>query len=226
MHSIGQASGRVNRHRLLPVEKPNVAILQFNSETITRGPSHAAFRHPGFERPGMDYGDHDMAKLLDWNDMEFIDGSLCHNIERHAMARLDQESLDHLLFNKHGQNQAFLAKPLGWMDIQVYRDSRLRNNKAKQETFIVNDEKGNLLWLSNQHKKAVEPPFPVQYVERSSHDWLVLEPNELYHLASTFDIPDHAAMAITVSIYSNVDINIMYDRSYGMITVAQNRETN
>lgn len=226
MHSIGQASGRVNRHRLLPVEKPNVAILQFNSETITRGPSHAAFRHPGFERPGMDYGDHDMAKLLDWNDMEFIDGSLCHNIERHAMARLDQESLDHLLFNKHGQNQAFLAKPLGWMDIQVYRDSRLRNNKAKQETFIVNDEKGNLLWLSNQHKKAVEPPFPVQYVERSSHDWLVLEPNELYHLASTFNIPDHAAMAITVSIYSNVDINIMYDRSYGMITVAQNRETN
>ena len=62
--SIVQAAGRVNRHRLMPVERPNVAIFDRNLRSF-RDFQNRPFRWPGYEVEEVSaYPHHDMAQLL------------------------------------------------------------------------------------------------------------------------------------------------------------------
>jgi CRISPR-associated endonuclease/helicase Cas3 len=61
--SIIQMSGRVNRHRLVDVSVPNIAILDFNLKAI-KGEDSVCFTRPGNENGASHRGEHSAATLL------------------------------------------------------------------------------------------------------------------------------------------------------------------
>ncbi|MEI6706616.1 MAG: type I-F CRISPR-associated helicase Cas3f [Methylococcales bacterium] len=64
--SIIQLSGRVLRHRNKVPTEPNVALMQYNLNSINRGDNIPAYHHPGYEGKGivkLNY--HDLTQLLD-----------------------------------------------------------------------------------------------------------------------------------------------------------------
>ncbi len=63
--SIVQLAGRVLRHREMPVETPNLGLLQYNLNSLTRGDHKPAFCRPGFESDENRLSTHDLTSLLD-----------------------------------------------------------------------------------------------------------------------------------------------------------------
>lgn len=66
LRSLIQLAGRVRRHRIKPVDRPNLLILDRNLRAFER-PGQAAYCRPGFEQDSGPYrlSTHDMAELLD-----------------------------------------------------------------------------------------------------------------------------------------------------------------
>lgn len=64
--SIIQLSGRVLRHRQKTPTKPNVALMQYNLNSIAKGEKIPAYHHPGYEGKGIfKLKTHDLTQLLD-----------------------------------------------------------------------------------------------------------------------------------------------------------------
>lgn len=77
-HSIVQAAGRINRHRLLEVSEPNVAILQYNWRWLNGRPGTPCFVRPGLESESQThrYSSHDLLALLADVDLDALDARL------------------------------------------------------------------------------------------------------------------------------------------------------
>ncbi|AFG36509.1 type I-F CRISPR-associated helicase Cas3f [Spirochaeta africana] len=68
--SIIQLAGRVRRHRSTVVQKPNIAILEFNRKGLLSEGDQPVFTRPGFETDSMLLNSHSMASLVNVRDME------------------------------------------------------------------------------------------------------------------------------------------------------------
>ncbi len=68
--SIIQLAGRVMRHRSDVVQKPNIAILEFNRNGLLSKKAQPVFTRPGFETDNMLLNSHSMASLVNIRDME------------------------------------------------------------------------------------------------------------------------------------------------------------
>lgn len=78
MRSLIQLAGRVRRHRIKAVERPNLLILERNLRTFER-PGRAAYCRPGFEQDGGPF------RLRPHNLTELLDGLL----DEHGRAIID-----------------------------------------------------------------------------------------------------------------------------------------
>jgi len=64
--SIIQLSGRVLRHRQKIPTEPNVALMQYNLNSINKGEKIPAYHHPGYEAKGIfKLKNHDLKQLID-----------------------------------------------------------------------------------------------------------------------------------------------------------------
>lgn len=62
--SIIQLAGRVRRHRLTPVDQPNIAIMQYNLKAL-RKDGRPAYCRPGYEVNSLRLVSHDLCQLVD-----------------------------------------------------------------------------------------------------------------------------------------------------------------
>lgn len=128
MQSIVQLAGRVNRHRLKEVDKPNTTILQFNYRAL-RGESKV------FLRPGNEVGDvvypPDAMSLIG-EKVDRIDAALRFGGEsgKCAFSKLDDESIRIQL---RPPTKVILAqsKPLAWITRCHYERYPLREKSDK-----------------------------------------------------------------------------------------------
>lgn len=108
--SIVQAAGRVNRHRLLTVEHPNVAVFDRNLRSF-KPEGGKSFRYPGYEVDQVDaYPHHDMENLLCKTDGDPVHAGWRIGSSRTPFARCDDSAID--AFMKEGLE--YLDKPWTW----------------------------------------------------------------------------------------------------------------
>ena len=64
--SIIQLAGRVRRHRLTPVDQPNIGIMQYNLKALRQdGDGRPAYCRPGYEVNSLRLVSHDLCQLVD-----------------------------------------------------------------------------------------------------------------------------------------------------------------
>ncbi len=133
VQSIVQTVGRVNRHRLVSVSQPNVAVLQFNFQHAVTGASKPCFARPGLEQNDQPYATHDLQQLLDWDELARcgqIDARARFNKEKHRFARLDDESTGKQV-RRHSMRFLRSDRPL-WMGRDTYEKVPLREAPPKE----------------------------------------------------------------------------------------------
>jgi len=176
--SIVQTAGRVNRHRLVPVEQPNVGILQYNFRHVSSRGKGPCFVRPGLEflgDAGSTHPSHDLAELLDWQALAQcgqVDARLRFDTQVHAFSAADDAATAAQL---HVHFRRFLAsdQPL-WMGADTYTEAPLRDNSQPTELW-TQDEDGTLY-----RYEAGEPVRRYARVEDPlATDWLPSTPELL-----------------------------------------------
>ena len=203
VQSIVQTVGRVNRHRLQAMHCPNVAVLQFNFRHA-RG-DVASFSQPGLEHNDRPYASHDLAQLLDWNELQRcgqIDARARFNKEIHPFAAFDDKAAEEQI---DACAWRFLesGSPL-WMGHDTYYKVPLRNHVRK--AVISQDGEGvyhqehrdgpkDMVWLKTQ----------VHQAPRLDNDWLAWSFEEGMAEASRLRLPVLEAFAVEVPDRSDGD---------------------
>lgn len=135
--SIVQCAGRVNRHRLVNVDSPNVAVLQYNrrawDQPAQRGKG-AVFKWPGLESSDSHQHITDLDQLFDWSPGQQIDARLRFDKERHRFPRFDDVALE-------AATAMWLNRLTGddthsnlWMSESTYVNTPLRSHDTGQRT--------------------------------------------------------------------------------------------
>lgn len=198
--SIVQTAGRVNRHRLIEIDKPNVAILQFNWKAIVNGRNYSK---PVFEKPGLEcsddllYPSHDLEKLLDWETLR-IKLDAAARFGEHEFALLDNR-------NMNKATEKWLDRILGngknghlWMCQDVYERTPLRDHQAKIEITLedIGDPKNMKVKDSKSDDAATSRRFDVEGA--ICNGWLYLEDAELLELADDAGVSPENGLTVSV----------------------------
>ena len=196
VQSIVQTVGRVNRHRLQAVHSPNVCVLQFNFRHATG--AKACFSQPGLEHNDRPYATHDLAQLLDWDELQRcgqIDARARFNKESHPFAAYDDKATEEQIGNCAWR---FLESENSlWMGRDTYDKVPLREPSLK--AVISQDGQGvyhqehrdglkNSVWLKAQIHEA----------PRLDNDWLSCSFGEGLTEASRLRLPALEAFAVEV----------------------------
>lgn len=187
MHSIIQTSGRINRHRNLPVAEPNIGLLQFNAKWAAGRPQ--CFFQPGLEtdvtrggaehRPELSYRAHELPQLL-----PFDQGRL----DVHAGLRFDASVLfssedDRLIETRLAPALAALANDTAhWMGSALYREFCLRADSDTEAWRVVQKAGQDVFeWFSGDPSLGRQGWLEreVEMVPRVTNDWLTLSTAEL-----------------------------------------------
>jgi CRISPR-associated endonuclease/helicase Cas3 len=210
--SIVQTAGRVNRHRLIDIDQPNVAILQFNWKTIVNGRNNSK---PVFEKPGLEgsddllYSRHDLGKLFDWERLRHkLDAAA--RFGNHEFALLDNRNM--MAATKKWMNYILGDGKNGhlWMCQDVYERTPLRARQMKSEITLkdIAYPKNMNIKESGSKEDAKSRNFDVE--EAISNSWLYLEDAELLELAAAADVSQEEGF--TVSIHGDVAGTSKYKR--------------
>ena len=223
--SIVQTAGRVNRHRLVNIDSPNIAALQFNYRTCTKLDSKPVFCRPGLESDDdMDkYGDHDLEKLVNWPALMAagqVDARLRYQTEVHPFANADDAALSNAV--KGHMKRFTTSGDSAWLMKDTYLNAPLRdsNGTSHDEFFIANDGR----YFKKQRVGKFGRDF--ENVERSPtqvakhrKDWLVLSFDELQKLAKELDIAFEQATSVQVLSYGGNDETVVtHDCSFGYLS--------
>lgn len=161
--SIIQCAGRVNRHRRVAVEQPNVALLQLNKKAWD-GKLNA------FTRPGLQSIDaavqwtHDLAQLLNWKDLKHIDARMRFG-NSHKFARFDDCEIRHA-------TEIYLKRLTGedrtgnlWMSDTTYLDTPLRATDQGHDVWrLVVDE-----WSGIAYERRERTISGLEWIDHSGH---------------------------------------------------------
>lgn len=216
--SIVQTAGRVNRHRLIEPEHPNIAIMQYPYRHCIQGgitdKKRPTFSQPGLETKACLYPSHDLNELLNWSDIEQIDARI--RFESHELAMLDDKSIEKSLKSPldrilgRGKLQAL------WMSKRTYSHWPLR--EAEQRETWQQDADGNyakLEYIGHNKYKQVQQMCPgdnIVQVERVSNDWLVLELADQIQLTQSAGLSIQDGLAVSLPARDN---QVTHDLSFG-----------
>lgn len=196
--SLAQTAGRTNRHRLLIVVRPNVAILRYNFKFIQNKGKDACFSKPGLESEDDPYSSHDLAQLLDWRNLDQLDAALRLG-GAHALARHDDESLVRRLralsrFLGEGKSRHL------WMSRRTYSNYPLRDNSMPRDEWTY-DSRHEVYCRSDANDKGnrryVEHNNEIEEVPRTANDLFVLSKVEILDLANELGIQEEEAFSFT-----------------------------
>ncbi len=216
--SITQTAGRVNRHRLVLVDTPNIALLQFNF-------NWAIGKSTVFHRPGLEYEmaqgvsshpEHDLEQLIDFDAATTLDASL--RFGDHAFARYDDTSirrqLDYparLLFDRS-------ESPAAVYGTGLYEGYRLRDKDPRESWRVTFDDAGFPRFLrTDLTAEDLDRSGSVETVEPIANAWLSLSLTELAAACDALEV-DHAD-GLCVEMLSRSEKRVLqslvYDASFG-----------
>ena len=165
--SIVQTAGRVNRHRLVPVIRPNIRILQFNvryCRNVERGQgSKSSFIWPGYENlRKKSYQSHNLQDLLPWENGQLaVTSRIRFDVNNCDLAKYDDEAIHNEVsrfFGKKGENEGCFSQdpPPGIILTNApYDASPLRTITSKKEIWrMQQDDDGE--WFFEQKKRIRE----------------------------------------------------------------------
>lgn len=215
VQSIVQTSGRVNRHRLLNISKPNIAIMQYNIREVDG--KNLVFHWPGFEVSGdYKYESHDLNELLNWDGLDKVDARL--RFGDHLFTKLDDKSIDDVtekIFAKMTSRDK--GKNL-WMALDTYTKSRLRDNDGMVRIELTlnkpyDDEKS--FQFKEQFSKEEPVPRTVRSDGNKVNGWLSKTDAELVELAKEMLEDEEIDRALTVTVTANNASDVSRHRSFG-----------
>ena len=211
--SIVQTAGRVNRHRLSPMQKANVAILQFNRKAA-EGNNRLVFQRPGLEI-GTPYESHDLEALFRWADVEQIDARL--RFGKHLFAEMDDKAID-AATDKIFANITS-ADRIGnlWMALDTYAKSPLRSNDGTQRIeMTLRDYPADGSWFDVKEESTKDLPRSRKIGQMDAPlpaAWLSKSDQELTELAVAMGVNEKLAM--TVAVRSQQANNVARHLSFG-----------
>lgn len=191
VQSIVQLAGRVNRHRLIPVDNPNIAILQFNYRTLC-GESRV-FQRPGNEVGGKQYKSHDVIELLGEKTSR-IDAALRFG-DTNGQCSFAIEDDDSVKSQLEKPVQVVLADqkaPLAWITRCHYQRYPLRAENTKRKFRILFNDVDRVIVTeqgSNPNKGPKETPW-IETMSVRINDQI---PNKPYWLAPGLEEIIHEA---------------------------------
>lgn len=244
--SIVQTAGRVNRHRLAPVTKPNIAVLDLNYLAAVRADRLDGV-DPVFVRPGLEgdypgshgkkaYPKHRASALL---ANEFtVDARLRFRTEQYELSRLDDASLTAALAMPLEMITSTATSPDPKLMAQVFYDAYpLREPSSKLELTV--DPK----LIPEQRLKRWERTvtgwrsLPTEFgggkglQDRHPFDWLAWDLEELVEAAEKLDLSVDQCLSVEVNLPlrgDEVDAaealqRLRWDRSFGFWSAPGNR---
>lgn len=221
VHSIVQVSGRVNRHRLVPVSHPNVGILDLNYNAATGAALGKCFVRPGIETvdAGMKYRSMELSELLP-PDLSRIDAAL--RLGNAPMA----EDEDRILEKRLQAGVEIIvgdSEPDGWMCRGFYSKYQLRESQKSAYFRLVPD--GDVVGVEMTAEAFVggkswkEPGKWVdrrcERVARCKNDWLSWSDADLLEACAATGVDPLKGMSVTINQYSHTTPRLVRDESFG-----------
>lgn len=227
--SIVQTSGRVNRHRLVEVDRPNVVILDCNLRSLKGSQrkglgSQPCFVKPGFEVRACRYSSTKISEMLHVDGaerpLERIDASfrlgarkMAKDEDRIISKRLE-EGMD-IILRREGCEAA-------WMTKAFYERYPLRGITSTDRFRMVMDEDCGEFMLqkvvnstdqSSWERRAYRKTAPV------SNAWLVWPDEHLFEKSIELGIQPEDAMVFELANYQAepVEFLINRDESFGFM---------
>ena len=203
VQSIVQTAGRVNRHRLVEISSPNVAIMQINRRCAqSADPGKRAFYWPGYETGKKPYPSHDLGDLLDWNalrGLRNIDARM--RFGTHEFARLDDAAIRQTTEGEFSRT----ISDNQWMSVDTYKRTSLREQSRTLEIVLKEKpplQEEDLLWIRESWVTGKMRDITVSAIDRAANDWLVLEDSEIREqardLRERHGIPEEDALRTSV----------------------------
>lgn len=227
--SIVQTAGRVNRHRLVEIKEPNVALLQYNMKYCRPGPkNHSIFRYPGFDVHADDisYEPYDLKELIDWNNLHALDARVRFNEGAHRFSMLDNESIT-LSLKKFRQVFFSLGKPdIRLMGEGIYREYALRESSAQKELWKLDDVGEPEQFKFYRYEDTVPPGFVMKdasviRIPKVQNDWLSMTEEEMKLACGRYSISSEEGMQFEINYGLGSDPMaqgyIDYDTSFGFM---------
>ncbi|MBB5018451.1 CRISPR-associated endonuclease/helicase Cas3 [Chitinivorax tropicus] len=216
LHSVIQTAGRVNRHRLVSVQHPNVAILQFNRNWVGQQQDGPVFIRPGLEAAngGGRYKSADLAQLLDWSALHVLDNGVRFS-PHHQMAldedRLLQQQLDEplkIITGEAGYNSC-------WMTQGFYHQFRLRAHEP-MEQWLAERHEGQWRFIRQlEDGKSIPCEMGVLYTPARPNQWLAYSLDELHNACLTWGISTEQGLSVRLRVQSRYSPPC-YDVSFGL----------
>jgi len=216
--SIVQLSGRVNRHRLMSIEHPNVCILQKNIKGILQ--KNPCFSMPGNESTDSIYPSHNTDELLGkinridagirWGDAQGQCLFAHHDDE--SIRKQLSKPLNVILAEK--KNNA-----LTWITECHYKKFPLRKNQLSIDSLFVDDfgriKVKTLTKDPRTHEKIWVDDGALRIIENTQNHWLSWSIQEMF----TYEESRlNHAMEVSIRVYGNNDntnLNIEFDEKLG-----------
>lgn len=131
--SIVQTSGRVNRHRLVEVIKPNVSLLEANYRALCQDKPKIVFCRPGFESEGLPYGKPwSMSHLIGSQD-GVVGAWMRFDYKSCPFAEKDDKSITSAT---SGFVDGFVLDAHYFLETTDYERNRLRERDLKETWFL------------------------------------------------------------------------------------------
>lgn len=237
--SIVQTCGRINRHRLRAVDKPNILILDCNFNALRVGEEKGLKKKPIFTRPGLEtagifYSARKISEMTDIplfdleNFKDQVDKGLESFIDRiDAGFRLGTtkmgEDEDRLISRQITEGMEILLKTRGnegaWMSRYFYEKYSLRGTSRKERyRFAKSNGVFEFQLLANENKEFSWRRSELNEIKFVSNHWLSWDLDTLYDACIEYGIDPGAGMQLEISVYgNNEDKTIHWDHSFGFI---------
>lgn len=221
--SIVQTAGRVNRHRLVEIDSPNIAILDYNVRSLTTKKGSPVFEKPGFESSGHLYSSRSISDMLDVDDeradLDRIDASFrlgkrkIARDEDRIISRSMEEGVDVVL---DGEDSRGL-----WMSNWFYATYPLRGFISKERFRLFRDEGSTLYtWQQLTNTRAGEEVWeerPFVRVPEVRGGWLHWSDADLAEECEKLGIAPEEGMAVEIARYRDGVMEIEYHESFGFV---------
>jgi CRISPR-associated endonuclease/helicase Cas3 len=219
--SIVQCAGRVNRHRLLPVGYPNIAILRYNMRQIKNLAAGIAdetvFYRPGLESTEQKYKSHDLHELVNQDLFAAVDSGLIFD-ERHMIVKEETVILEDVL---REPLRTVTAERPNWMARGHYDKFVLRaQDELPNVNVYYNMEDRRFYEVING--QATQRQFPVTDEPNLENDWLGFDENACENLRQSLGMSFQAGYSVQVRRYSN-DTPVIWYRSLGLAAASLSR---
>lgn len=243
--SIVQTAGRINRHRLIPVNVPNISILQHNyryceSKQKNQNNRYVVFKWPGYEAysdtesyEGL-YRKQNLKDLLPWNEDKqlVIDARLRFDKKNCLFAKEDDQQIEQYIkkyFYPEGK-QVFSNTQVKTrlLTEKLYQDTPLRSMRRQEVYFFEYTSDGFETYKQIDDGRLEYNPKTDRYQPKQNekvifntipllpNSWLAKTPEQLVELCDHYGIEPQEGCRVSLAVYQDEDVKWTYDYSFGI----------